>query len=167
MTATGTVTLAPLDGALRAGVQAIQVAPDQVRFGGIPSQTMAGGDRDPARESVVILRDGVVVGFFQLDTRSVPGAPAAADIIGLRALAIDRRAQGQGVGTAAMEQLPAYVRARFPTRRFVMLTVNTDNPPAIALYRHAGFVDAGTGLYHGGRSGPQHVLLLDVGAAAG
>lgn len=162
MTATGIVMLTPLDDALRPGVQAIQVAPDQVRFGGIPSQTMAGGDRDPARESVVIVRDGIVVGFFQLDTRSVPGAPAAADIIGLRALAIDRRAQGQGVGTAAMAQLPAYVRERFPRRRFVMLTVNTDNPPAIALYRHAGFVEAGTGIYHGGRAGPQHVLMLDV-----
>jgi ribosomal protein S18 acetylase RimI-like enzyme len=166
MTATGIVTLAPLDDALRPGVLAIQVAPDQVRFGGIPGQTMAGGDRDPARESVVIVRDGAVVGFFQLDTRSVPGAPAAADIVGLRALAIDRRAQGQGVGTAAMAQLPAYVRERFPRRRFVTLTVNTDNPAAIALYRHAGFVEAGIGLYLGGRSGPQHVLMLDVGAAS-
>lgn len=164
MTATGIVTLAPLDDALRPGVLAIQVAPDQVRFGGIPGQTMAGGDRDPARESVVIVRDGAVVGFFQLDTRSVPGAPAAADIVGLRALAIDRRAQGQGVGTAAMALLPAYVRERFPRRRFVTLTVNTDNPAAIALYRHAGFVEAGIGLYLGGRSGPQHVLMLDVGA---
>lgn len=166
MTATGTVTLAPLDEALRPGVLAIQVAPDQVRFGGIPGQTMAGGDRDPARESVVILRDGAVVGFFQLDTRSVPGAPAAADIIGLRALAIDLRAQGQGVGTAAMAALPGYVRDRFPRRRFVTLTVNTDNPAAIALYRHAGFADAGVGLYHGGRSGPQQVLMLDVWPAA-
>lgn len=167
MTATGTVTLAPLDDTLRAGVVAIQVAPDQVRFGGIPAQSMASGDRETARESVVIVRDGVVVGYFQLDTRSVPGAPAGADILGLRALAIDRRAQGQGVGTAAMAQLPAYVRERFPTRRFVMLTVNTDNPPAIALYRHAGFVDAGVGLYQGGRSGPQQVLMLDVGGGGG
>ncbi|HET6510052.1 MAG TPA: N-acetyltransferase [Baekduia sp.] len=133
-----------------------------MRFGGIPAQSMAGGDRDTARESVAILRDGAVVGFFQLDTRSVPGAPAATDIIGLRALAIDLRAQGQGVGTAAMAQLPAYVRARFPRRRFVALTVNTDNPPAIALYRRAGFVEAGIGLYLGGRSGPQQVLMLDV-----
>jgi hypothetical protein len=37
MTATGVVTLAPLDEALRPGVVAIQVAPDQVRFGGIPA----------------------------------------------------------------------------------------------------------------------------------
>ena len=162
MTATGVVTLAPLDDALRPGVQALQVLPEQVRFGGIPSQAMLVADREAARESVVILRDGTPVGFFQLDTRSVPGAPAAADIVGLRALSIDRRAQGQGVGTAAMARLPAYVRARFPGRRFVTLTVNADNPPAIALYRRAGFVEAGVGIYHGGRAGPQHVLMLDV-----
>ncbi|HWI72071.1 MAG TPA: GNAT family protein, partial [Baekduia sp.] len=97
----------------------------------------------------------------------VPGAPAAADIIGLRALAIDRAAQGQGVGTAAMAALPAYVRERFPARRFVTLTVNADNPAAIALYARAGFADAGTGMYLGGRTGPQHVLLLDVSPPAG
>jgi ribosomal protein S18 acetylase RimI-like enzyme len=165
MTATGTVTLAPLDDALRPGVMAIRVAPDQVRFGGIPAQSVLAADREDARASVVILRDGTPVGYFQLDTRSVPGAPAAADILGLRALAIDLGAQGIGVGTAALAQLPAYVREHFPTRRFVTLTVNTDNPPAIALYRRAGFVDAGTGLYLGGRAGPQHVLILDVWAA--
>ena len=163
MTATGIVTLAPLDDHLRPGVAAIQVAPEQVRFGGVPAQAMSAADRDRARASVVIVRDGAAVGYFQLDTRSVPGAPAAADILGLRALAIDVGAQGQGVGRAAMAQLPAYVRERFPQRRFVVLTVHADNPPALALYRGAGFVDAGVGVYHGGRTGPQLVLRLDVG----
>jgi ribosomal protein S18 acetylase RimI-like enzyme len=165
MTATaGTVTLAQVDDALRPGVMAIAVAPEQVRFGGVPAQALATADREPARESVAILRDGVPAGFFQLDTRSVPGAPAAADILGLRALAIDRAAQGQGIGTAAMRALPAYVRARFPARRFVVLTVNLDNPAAIALYRRTGFTPAAdVPLYHGGRTGPQQVLILDVG----
>jgi ribosomal protein S18 acetylase RimI-like enzyme len=164
VTATGTVTLAPLDDDLRPAVLRLVVAPEQVRFGGVPAQSIPVADREPARESVVILRDGVPAGYFQLDTRSIPGAPAAADILGLRALAIDRGVQGQGVGTAALAALPAYVRARFPGRRFVTLTVNVDNPVAIALYARAGFVDAGIGDYLGGRTGPQHVLLLDVGA---
>ncbi|MCW2984489.1 MAG: family N-acetyltransferase [Conexibacter sp.] len=162
MTATGTVTLAPLDAALRPAVLAIDVAPEQVRFGGVPAQSVPAADREPARESVVVLRDGVPVGYFQLDTRSVPGAPAGADILGLRAFAIDRSVQGQGVGTAAMAALPAYVRERFPQRRFVALTVNADNPVAIRLYANTGFFDVGSGMYHGGASGPQHVLLLDV-----
>jgi ribosomal protein S18 acetylase RimI-like enzyme len=164
MTATGTVTLSPLTPELRPDVLAIQVLPEQVRFAGTPAAAVPVADREPARESVVILRDGAVVGYFQLDTRSVPGAPAAADILGLRGLAIDRRAQNQGVGRGAMLALPSYVRERFPERRFVTLTVNVDNPPAIALYRSTGFVDTGTGLYHGGTAGAQHVLVLDVRA---
>jgi ribosomal protein S18 acetylase RimI-like enzyme len=162
MSATGTVTLAPLTADLRAGVLAIEVLPEQVRFGGVPAASMPAADREMARESVVILRDGVPVGYFQLDTRSVPGAPAGKDVIGLRALVIDQGAQGQGVGRAAMRALPAYVRARFPERRIVTLTVNVDNPAAIALYASTGFVDAGRGLYHGGSAGPQHVLQLEL-----
>jgi|SRR4051812_19649168 GNAT superfamily N-acetyltransferase len=162
MSAVGTVTLSPLTPELRVGVMQIAVAPEQVRFGGVPATSVPAADRDQARESVVILRDGAPVGYFQLDLRSVPGAPAGRDIIGLRALAIDLAAQGQGVGRAAMLALPDYVRARFPDRTTVALTVNVDNPPAIRLYASAGFVDAGTGVYHGGHSGPQHVLLLRV-----
>jgi ribosomal protein S18 acetylase RimI-like enzyme len=158
----GTVTLSPLYAELRPAVLRIEVAPGQVRFGGVPAASVPAGDRDPSRESVVILRDGVPVGYFQLDVRSVPGAPAGPDILGLRALAIDRTAQGQGVGRAAMLALPGYVRERFPERRTVALTVNVDNPVAIALYAATGFVDAGAGLYHGGHAGPQRVLLLHV-----
>jgi ribosomal protein S18 acetylase RimI-like enzyme len=162
VTAVGTITLTPLTDDLRPAVARIEVAPEQVRFGGVPAASVPVGDREPSRESVVILRDGAPVGYFQLDTRGVPGAPAGPEIIGLRALAIDRGAQNQGVGRGAMLALPAYVRTRFPERRTVALTVNVDNPAAIALYAATGFVDAGGGLYYGGHAGPQHVLLLAV-----
>lgn len=162
MSAAPRIALAPLTDALRPGVLAIEVLPEQVRFGGVPSTSVPVADREAARESVVVLRDGEPVGYFQLDRRSVPGAPAGPHILGLRAFAIDHRAQGQGVGRGAMLALPAYVRERFPERRIVALTVNVDNPAAIALYAATGFKDAGTGLYHGGHAGPQHVLLLEV-----
>ncbi|WP_035125980.1 GNAT family N-acetyltransferase [Conexibacter woesei] len=162
MSATGTITLSPLTPELRDAALRITVAPEQVRFGGTPASSIPVADRESARESVVILRDGTPVGYFQLDTRSVPGAPAGAHILGLRALVIDRALQGQGVGRAAMLALPDYVRARFPGRTAVLLTVNADNPPAIALYAATGFVDAGVGIYEGGHAGPQHVLRLDV-----
>ena len=41
--------------------------------------------------------------------------------------------------------------------RSIVLTVNCNNAAALALYLRAGFRDSGT-LYHGGRSGPQHLL---------
>jgi hypothetical protein len=36
--------------------------------------------------------------------------------------------------------------------------VNSRNTVGLALYHRAGFVDTGE-LYHGGRSGPQHLLV--------
>lgn len=162
MSATGTITLSPLTPELRDAALRITVAPEQVRFGGTPAASIPVADRESARASVVILRDGTPAGYFQLDTRSVPGAPAGPHILGLRALVVDLRLQGQGVGRAAMLALPDYVRAHFPGRTVVMLTVNADNPPAIALYAATGWVDAGVGLYEGGHAGPQHVLRLDV-----
>jgi RimJ/RimL family protein N-acetyltransferase len=162
----GVVELRRVDSALRPGVLAIEVLPGQERFAGVPSTTLPLAERQPTRESVAIVRDGVPVGYFQLDRAGVPGAPAGPDILGLRAFLVDRRVQGKGVATAALARLAPYVRERFPDIRTVALTVNTDNPPAIAVYRRAGFVDAGTGVYHGGTAGPQHVLLLDVEAQA-
>ena len=42
-----------------------------------------------------------------------------------------------------------------------MLTVNETNPVARRVYLRAGFRDTGD-RYHGGRLGPQQVLLLDL-----
>jgi GNAT superfamily N-acetyltransferase len=162
VSATGTITLAPLTPELREATLRITVEPQQVRFGGTPAASVPVADRESARESVVILREGAPAGYFQLDTRSVPGAPAGPHILGLRALVVDRGMQGQGIGRGAMLALPDYVRSRFPGRTVVMLTVNADNPPAIRLYASTGWVDAGVGLYEGGHAGPQHVLRLDV-----
>jgi GNAT superfamily N-acetyltransferase len=158
------VELRPIDDGLRAGVLALGLGPGQERFSGAPAQTVPRGDAIASREHVVIVRDGAPVGYFQLDRDSVPGAPKGPDVLGLRALLIDLAVQGQGVGSAAMAALPAYVREHFPACRRVTLTVNVTNPAAIAVYRRAGFADTGD-IYPHGTAGPQHVLVLDVDRA--
>jgi GNAT superfamily N-acetyltransferase len=159
------VRLRPLDDGLRSAVLALGLGPGQERFSGAPAQTIPLGDAHASREHVVILRGDEPVGYFQLDRDSVPGAPAGPDILGLRALLVDLAVQGQGVASAAMAALPAYVRERFPERRRVMLTVNVTNPAAIAVYQRAGFTDTGA-IHPHGTAGPQHVLVLDVAARA-
>jgi RimJ/RimL family protein N-acetyltransferase len=146
---------------MREAVLALGLGPGQEQFSGAPAKTLAIGDAMASREHVVIVRRGVAVGYFQLDRDSVPGAPSGPDVIGLRAFLVDRAAQGQGVAGSAMAALPAYVRARFPERRRVALTVNVTNPAAIAVYRRAGFADTGEVYLHGD-AGPQHVLVLDL-----
>jgi RimJ/RimL family protein N-acetyltransferase len=159
----GSIELRPLEDGMRAAVLALGLGPGQEQFSGAPARTLALGDAKPSREHVVIVRGGVPVGYFQLDRDSVPGAPSGPDVIGLRALLVDVAAQGEGVASAAMAALPAYVRARFPERRRVALTVNVTNPAAIAVYRRAGFSDTGE-VYLAGPAGPQHVLVLEVTA---
>jgi GNAT superfamily N-acetyltransferase len=159
------VQLRPLDDRLRAAVLTLGLGAGQERFSGAPARTIPLADGHASREHVVIVRGEDPVGYFQLDRDSVPGAPAGPDILGLRALLVDLAVQGQGVASAAMAALPAYVRARFPERRRVTLTVNVTNPAAIAVYRRAGFADTGEVYLHG-TAGPQHVLVLDVGRSA-
>lgn len=76
----------------------------------------------------------------------------------LRAFFIDARWQGRGFGTLALSVLVADLAGRHPAARLLALAVSRRNHTAVQLYRRAGFV-AGGELYHGGRSGPQCLML--------
>ena len=86
---------------------------------------------------------------------------ARPDEPGLKSFMIDAGRQGQGVGTAAVRALDAYLPARYPGIRSVVLTVNMANPAAIRTYRAGGFVDTGE-IYEGGRAGPQLVMRMPL-----
>lgn len=106
---------------------------------------------------------GALVGCFKLDPLYYQRHDFARhDSVGVRGVLIDTRAQGRGIGSAAMALLPAYVSRHHPGAREVVLTVNLKNPAARKVYLRAGFGDAGE-LYLGGRRGPQHVLRHPLG----
>ena len=58
---------------------------------------------------------------------------------------IDESKQKQGYGSAALDEVLDYIRTRplGPSGR-VALTCNTDNAPAIHLYKEKGFTETGT-----------------------
>ena len=60
-----------------------------------------------------------------------------------------------------MVALKTYLPPRYPDRRRVWLTVNPDNPAAIAIYRKAGFTDTGEIWLHG-RAGPQMIMFMSL-----
>jgi GNAT superfamily N-acetyltransferase len=148
------------DGELRERVLALRPRPDQEGYAGVPTRTLVDAEATGAL-SVAVLEDGEPVGFFVLDVRGVPGGERHRGAVGLRAFFVDARHQQRGIGTAALEALPSLVAVRFPTARAVVLTVNVSNPSALRTYLRTGFHDTGV-LYHGGRLGPQRVLLLDL-----
>ncbi|WP_265499868.1 GNAT family N-acetyltransferase [Paracoccus beibuensis] len=159
------ITLALLGRDRFEDVSHIAVAPEQEPFSGTIAGHFTVGE--PLCDFHVIRRDGHAVGFFKIDrdyaSRMELARPGE---LGLRGVMIDRAWQGRGIGKAAMALLREHLCQHYPKARGCVLTVNTINAAARAVYLSAGFRD-GRELYHGGKIGPQHVLRLDLWPAAG
>ncbi|MCB1343328.1 MAG: GNAT family N-acetyltransferase [Pseudooceanicola sp.] len=154
------LTLAPLSRDDFATVAHIAVHPAQERFSGTPADAFA--HHQPTSDLHVIRLDGGAVGLFRIDRAyAADHWFARPDEPGLKSFMIDAGRQGQGVGTAAVRALDAYLPARYPGIRSVVLTVNMANPAAIRTYRAGGFVDTGE-IYEGGRAGPQLVMRMPL-----
>lgn len=139
-------------------VRAIALSEQDVAFSTSPEQFLRhdveGVDR------YVILLDDEIVGFFKIQTTySQDHDFCPIDCLGLRMVAIDNRQQGKGIGTAMIQALPAFLRARYSDFSIVYLTVNCKNPAARRCYEKGGFEDTGT-LYLGGDLGPQHIMCM-------
>lgn len=100
------------------------------------------------------------VGFFLLNFDPASAAHyRAAQGVGLEGFLIDLSEQGKGYGKATVAAIKELLALEHPDVREVNLTVNCKNTAAIRTYLGAGFEDTGR-LYHGGRSGPQHIFSL-------
>ncbi|AIF46261.1 hypothetical protein HY57_02840 [Dyella japonica A8] len=159
------VQVVPVDASLRPALLALGVSDEQYAFVGRIDASLADAEACEGSEPMAILRNGEPIGFYRLErhARSVADMPFDHTTVGLRSFFIDARWQGQGLGALALVALMQDVARRHPAVRAMVLTVNVRNTPALALYRRAGFREAG-GLYHGGRSGPQHVMLCPLPA---
>ena len=120
--------------------------------------------RDPTPEvsfHEIRAEDGRAVGMFKLDPLYWQRHDfATPDDIGLRGLLIDAALQGRGYGCAALTALPGHVRAHYPDRGALVLTVNVANPVAYRAYLRAGLEDHGA-LYLGPH-GAEHILWLNL-----
>jgi len=154
------IRVVPVNASLRAALLALTVSDEQYAFVGRIEASLADAEACEGSEAMAILRDGEPIGFYRLEqhARSIADRPFDHTTVGLRSFFIDTRWQGQGLGTLALDAVLRDVMQRRPTVQAMVLTVNVRNTPALALYRRAGFRETG-GLYHGGRSGPQHLML--------
>jgi RimJ/RimL family protein N-acetyltransferase len=102
------------------------------------------------------------VGFFLLNFDPASTAHyRAAQGVGLEGFLIDLSEQGKGYGKATVAAIKELLAREHPDVREVNLTVNLSNAAAIRSYLGSGFEDTGR-LYHGGRSGPQHIFSLPL-----
>ena len=154
------IRVAPVDAALRPALLGLGVLPAQRDWVRVIEDLLADVALCPDSEPMAILQGDTPVGYYRIEpnARSVAGHDFAVPALGLRAFFIDACWQGRGLGTRALAALIADVTERHPQAQLLVLTVNCDNHTALQLYLRAGFNDSGE-LYHGGRSGPQHVML--------
>lgn len=154
------VRVAPVDDSLRPALLGLCVLPAQRAWVGAIADLLSDAAQCPASEPMAILLGDAPMGYYRIEptARSVAGRDFAAPALGLRAFFIDARWQRRGLGRQALQAIFADLARRHPSARLLALTVNRDNRAARHLYRRTGFVDSGE-LYHGGRPGPQHLLL--------
>ncbi|WP_266168576.1 GNAT family N-acetyltransferase [Dyella subtropica] len=153
------IRVAPVTAELRSAVLGLRVQPEQYAFVSPIDVSLADAEQCPGSTPMTILFGGTPVGYYRIEhsARSVADRDFDVPALGLRSLFIDMNWQGRGFGTPALAALNDDLAMRHAEARLLVLTVNCRNLAARALYLRAGFVDSGE-LYHGGRSGPQHLM---------
>jgi GNAT superfamily N-acetyltransferase len=153
------IRVAPVSPAWRDALLALRVTVPQRDFVSDIGPSLVDAEHCPGSTPMAILHGRIPVGYYRIeaDARSVTGRDFGQPALGLRSFFIDHRWQGQGLATRALHALIADLVRCHPQARLLVLLVNCRNLTALRLYLRARFVDTGE-LYHGGRSGPQHLL---------
>ncbi len=111
----------------------------------------------------VLISECRIVGYVQFNTDYEETSYYCDDdkTLGLEGFFIDITWQGKGLAVSFIREILARLNKDFPSFSKVALTVNCKNPAAIHAYSKSGFKDTGL-LYHGGRSGPQHIMTANL-----
>jgi RimJ/RimL family protein N-acetyltransferase len=141
----------------------LRVRPDQADYVSPVQVTLLDAEQCPGSTPMAILCDETPMGFYRIELHagSVADRDFEVPALGLRSFFLDQAWQGRGLARPALAALLADLPGRQPQARLLVLTVNCRNLAARALYLDAGFIDTGE-LYHGGRSGPQHLLTRSL-----
>ena len=153
------VTVALLKKSQRARLLALSVTDAQRPYVGHIDDLLADMDGSRECDAMLVLSGTQPIGFYRLDhhPRSVAGHALERPALGLRGFFIDQHWQRRGLGKRALAALLEDAAQRHTWARLIVLGVSAGNAAAWALYRGAGFVDAGA-LYDDARLGAQHLL---------
>jgi RimJ/RimL family protein N-acetyltransferase len=156
------ITVSPIQDHSQPALE-LSVNESQLAFVSPVERMLAGALDHPGQTPFAILLGGRPVGFFILNfNRDQTRHYCFSDgCCGLEGYFIDQRFQGKGYGKQALAAIRQWLKAEQPEYQRLNLTVNIRNTPAIQAYLKGGFEDTGE-LYHGGRSGPQHIFTMKL-----
>ena len=141
-------------------LNAFEILAEDRKFTRTPNDNIASAKGDNERHPTLVMLNDQCVGFFTLhEGQGVKPYSNHQDAIFFRSFSVDARYRGQGVGKAVIQQLPSYIKATFPYINEIVLTVNTDNDKAIALYKQAKYSITGETSLEGR---PVHIMNLNI-----
>ena len=126
-------------------VVAVRISAEQQDFAGTVAQALetCRSSSPDHLQGFAVLLNGRAIGFVTLKRPPLSPDWAPADAVTLHGLQIDRRYQGQGLGSAAFGAAIEAARRCWPEAKRLMLSVDAPNEAARALYRKYGMVDDG------------------------
>lgn len=129
---------------------------DQARFTALPADAL---EVTHEKQPVVIIGNGIVVGFFVLHTSSrVKEYTDNPHAVLLTAFSVNHSQQGKGYARKGLEQLTGFIRKEFPECNEIVLSVNKLNIPAQKVYEKVGYQDTGRTMM--GKMGEQFIYSL-------
>ncbi|HCU7121392.1 TPA: GNAT family N-acetyltransferase [Staphylococcus aureus] len=111
-------------------LEAFQLSESDLKFVKTPEENITAAMSDNERYPIVVMDGRQCVAFFTLH-------------------------RGKGV----MEKLASFITSTFQDINEIVLTVNTDNPHAMALYRQQGYQYMGDSMFIGR---PVHIMALTI-----
>lgn len=125
-------------------IERYTITEEQLRYTMSPKESIKLVKQDKNRHAVLVLNEDKLVTFFVLhEKEGVTPYSSNEQAILIRAFSTDFYEQGKGYAKAALQLLPDFVLAHFPTINELVLGVNLPNTAAQSLYKKCGFVDEG------------------------
>ncbi|MES1042524.1 GNAT family N-acetyltransferase [Peribacillus simplex] len=129
----------------------------QTPFSALPEESLKDCREDCDRHPIVILANGIPVGFIVLHIGENI-APFTSDkkVKVLSGFLVDQKHLGKGIAKKALQILPEFAKGNFPNKDSIILAVGVMNMIAKMLYSKSGFQD--TGIQKEGRSGLMEMM---------
>ncbi|MFF2754723.1 GNAT family N-acetyltransferase [Psychrobacillus sp. NPDC058041] len=155
------ITLAPYEMKYQAALENYPLSEEHLSFTAHPLELLDRSENTSTYSPIVILENGIVVGFFVLDSGEDKfNYTDKQESILLRGYSVHPSYQGNGIAKKSMGLLREYSNENFPHVSQIVLGVNEANKAAQSVYLRAGFIDEGKRF--NGRSGVQIAMCLKL-----
>ena len=140
-------------------LEAFQLSESDLKFVKTPEENITAAMSDNERYPIVVMDGRQCVAFLHYIVEKVAPFSDNQNAVFSGSFSVDQRYRNKGIGKVVMEKLVPFITSTFQDINEIVLTVNTDNPHAMALYRQQGYQYMGDSMFVGR---PVHIMALTI-----